>query len=56
MLTTLENVVWLSLLVLPVGGLALGLMTNQDDHLHHQQSLTFLRLDFDTRLGMHSPR
>ena len=56
MLATLETVVWLSLVVLPMGGLVVGLLTNQDDHVHHQQSLTFLRLDFDTRLGMHSPR
>ena len=56
MAATLELPVWLSLLVLPLGGLLVGVLVNRDDYKYYHQALTFSRLDFDTKLGMHSPR
>jgi hypothetical protein len=48
--------VWFLMAVLPVFGVVVGVLTNRDDERHHKRYLQFLRLEFDTRLGMHSPR
>ena len=36
--------------------LLVGVLVNIDDYKYYQQALTFQRLDFDAKLGMHSPR
>lgn len=47
-------------LVLFVSSIALNMLSgfwiNVDDRYHYRRYLQFLRLEFDTRLGMHSPR
>jgi hypothetical protein len=56
MYTYLDYIVWISVGVLPLGAWALALWCNSDDDEQYKNYLSFLRLDFDTRLGMHSPR
>ena len=48
--------VWVTMFVLPILGILLGAVINQLDDYHYRRHLQFLRLEFDTRLGMHSPR
>lgn len=48
--------VWLLMVGLPLLGVALGVLINRDDDHHYRRYLQFLRLEFETRLGMHSPR
>jgi uncharacterized membrane protein len=42
--------------VLPILGIILGYICNIIDDKWYRRHLQFLRLEFDTRLGMHSPR
>lgn len=48
--------VWVLMALLPVLGVLFGVLVNRDDERHYRRYLQFLRLEFDTRLGMHSPR
>ena len=48
--------VWLVLLLPPLLLGALGSSLNLRDDKFYRRHLQFLRLEFDTRLGMHSPR
>ncbi len=48
--------VWIVLVVLTVLNGWIGFYLNKDDNHHYRRYLQFLRLEFDTRLGMHSPR
>ena len=48
--------VWVLMLLLPILGVFLGMHVNKLDDRHYRRYLQFLRLEFDTRLGMHSPR
>ena len=48
--------VWVTMLVLPLLGIVVGIVVNRLDDHHYRRYLQFLRLEFDTRLGMHSPR
>lgn len=54
--TEMDNEVWIAMGICPLVGLALGYAVNSDDNFNYQRHLQFLRLEFDTRLGMHSPR
>lgn len=54
--THLHWIVWTLVLVLPLLTLALGRHLNAVDAKSYHRYLQFLRLEFDTRLGMHSPR
>lgn len=54
--SNLDWFVWLALFILPVVGVVVGVLVNADDQHHYKRYLQFLRLEFDTRLGMHSPR
>lgn len=47
---------WIAIGICPVVGMVSGLGINRDDNFSYQRHLQFLRLEFDTRLGMHSPR
>jgi len=49
-------VLGLAMILGPLGGLAVGAAGNAADLNWHLRYLKFLRLEFDTRLGMHSPR
>jgi hypothetical protein len=48
--------VWLLMFLLPALGVVVGVLVNREDNHHYCRYLQFLRLEFDTRLGMHSPR
>jgi hypothetical protein len=48
--------VWVVLTTIPLGGIITGYVVNYYDNKHYRRHLQFLRLEFDTRLGMHSPR
>lgn len=49
--------VWMVLIVMSILGNGwIGFWLNRDDNHHYRRFLQFLRLEFDTRLGMHSPR
>jgi hypothetical protein len=52
----MDNEVWIAMGICPLVGLAVGHAVNSDDNFNYQRHLQFLRLEFDTRLGMHSPR
>ncbi len=52
----LHYLVWIWLFVGCVGNVVVGFVVNHDDDRHYRRYLQFLRLEFDTRLGMHSPR
>ena len=54
--THLDWVLWVVMLLLPLVGAVVGLMDAADDGVGYKRLLHFLRLEFDTRLGMHSPR
>jgi len=54
--SSLPWLVWLLLLGLPAVGTGLGSAVNSRDDRFYRRYLQFLRLEFDTRLGMHSPR
>ena len=49
--------VWLTMMVvMPLVGIIISITVNQQDDKAYRRYLQFLRLEFDTRLGMHSPR
>ena len=49
--------VWLTMMVImPLVGIIITITVNQQDDKAYRRYLQFLRLEFDTRLGMHSPR
>jgi hypothetical protein len=49
--------VWIScFVILPLIGICVTVIVNQYDGTAHRRYLQYLRLEFDTRLGMHSPR
>jgi hypothetical protein len=48
--------VWLLLLLLTLLSAASGGLVNSADDKFYRRYLQLLRLEFDTRLGMHSPR
>ena len=49
--------VWVaSVVVLPAVGVVISVAVNKYDGTAHRRYLQYLRLEFDTRLGMHSPR
>ena len=49
--------VWLcAVVVMPLCGVVLSVIVNKYDGTAHARYLQYLRLEFDTRLGMHSPR
>jgi hypothetical protein len=52
----LDWIVWFALFILPVLGVFLGALVNTYDNKSYRRFLQYLRLEFDTRLGMHSPR
>ena len=52
----LDWFVWFALFILPSVGVVVGILVNTDDQYHYKRYHQFLRLEFDTRLGMHSPR
>lgn len=52
----LDSVVWILTAMLPLGGVLVGFATNVLDDRGYRRYLQFLRLEFDTKLGMHSPR
>jgi hypothetical protein len=47
---------WVTLVGLPLVSILIGLILNERDSKFYKRHLQFLRLEFDTRLGMHSPR
>ena len=53
---TLSWVVWLFMAVLPLLGVVWGGTLNKVDYKSYRRYMQFLRLEFDTKLGMHSPR
>lgn len=61
-LSTLYNykdlswIVWFFIFLFPFLGVFIGIRVNVDDDWHYRRHLQFLRLEFDTKLGMHSPR
>ena len=52
----LDWIVWALMVALPVLGLLVGDQINSLDDKLYRRYLQFLRLEFETRLGMHSPR
>ena len=54
--TDLHYSVYIVLVLSGVLSFCTGFYINQDDYHHYRRYLQFLRLEFDTRLGMHSPR
>jgi hypothetical protein len=49
--------VWVAAaVVMPLIGVLVSIELNNDDDKAYRRYLQFLRLEFDTRLGMHSPR
>ena len=54
--SNMPMIVYMLLLVLPLLCAFLVYPLNEYDDNHYRRYLNFLRLEFDTRLGMHSPR
>ena len=54
--SSIDPTVWMAMVVMTVLGLLVGTLTNSIDDKWYRRHLQFLRLEFDTRLGMHSPR
>ena len=52
----LDYIVWLVLAVGTVCTFFVAFAVNAHDDKRHRRYIEFLRLDFDTKLGMHSPR
>lgn len=48
--------IWLAMVVLPLFGLIIGTVVNALDKKSYLRYMQFLRLEFDTKLGMHSPK
>lgn len=47
---------WVMLVTLPVLQIAIGMLVNRHDNYYYARHLQYLKLEYDTRLGMHSPR
>ncbi len=54
--TSLSWEVWVVMFGFPLVSLIVGFVYNSYDAKFFKRYLQFLRLEFDTRLGMHSPR
>ena len=48
--------VWVAMFVFPFLEIAVGIWVNGSDDQSYKRYLQYLRLEFDTRLGMYSPR
>lgn len=55
-LSIIDYRVWVSLFVLPIGGIFIGMLINVHDAKFYQRYMQFLRFDFETKLGQYSPR
>lgn len=53
---SLHYSVWITFALSTLLNIFVGEWYNRDDNFHYRRYLQFLRLEFDTRLGMHSPR
>jgi hypothetical protein len=47
---------WIAMAVAPFISYLIGIIVNAYDDVSYRRYMLFLRLEFDTRLGMHSPR
>lgn len=54
--SSLHGIVWAVLVLCLLGNMLAGFVVNHYDGFFYRRHLQFLRLEFDTRLGMHSPR
>jgi hypothetical protein len=54
--SNLHVAVWLAIGLSFVVNVVAGFVVNSYDRHHYRRYTQFLRLEFDTRLGMHSPR
>ena len=54
--TSLHYSLWILITIFSLGGFFVGYAVNAHDSKRHNMALQFARLDFDTKLGMHSPR
>ena len=54
--SSIDPTVWVAMVAMTFLGLLVGTLTNSIDDKWYRRHLQFLRLEFDTRLGMHSPR
>lgn len=52
----LDWIVWVVMIAMAGVGLVVGIQVNAWDEKLHKRHLQFLRLEFETKLGMHSPR
>ena len=48
--------IWIAMVIFPLCGLLVGNVVNSLDDKSYRRYMQFLRLEFDTRLGMHSPK
>ena len=48
--------IWLAMVLFPCLEVATGIWVNSSDFQSYKHYLQYLRLEFDTRLGMYSPR
>ena len=48
--------VWLAVIIFPVVGVFIATGVNVFDVKSYRRYIQFLRLEFDTKLGMHSPK
>lgn len=48
--------VWVAMVIFPLFGLIVGTVVNALDEKGYRRYMQFLRLEFDTKLGMHSPK
>jgi len=47
---------WVMLVILPALQIVIGILVNKHDNYYYARYLQYLKLEYDTRLGMHSPR
>jgi phosphoglycolate phosphatase-like HAD superfamily hydrolase len=47
---------WAMLVILPLLQIVVGIVVNKHDNYYYARYLQYLKLEYDTRLGMHSPR
>lgn len=52
----MDREVWIAMGIFSLLSVGVGFIVNWADKFSYQRHLQFLRLEFDTRLGMHSPR
>ena len=56
-LTSLDWPIWVvAIIIMPLLSVVASIELSSDDDKAYRRYLQFLRLEFDTRLGMHSPR